>query len=669
MTAGRRRSRAAPAAVAEPAWTAPSTTEAVLNFIQAIELHLSGQADGPLVNPLDDGHSRFSQLAGTLGLSGVEGGLLMLALAGEVHPLRLRQFVQLHYDDQPPPLGGVTRHLALSLFGDDAGVMGERSALFTSRLLLPVAGEPQGSLSLQVLRLDPAVLAYLYGSDEVPAELAPYVQPLPDPAGAGDPAGLTAALTRHLATGPQAAAQLHGGDLDTQLDLALAGLATLERPVTRLTLNEFVAAGEALARDLTLWERQAALYPSAFVLEAHLNRLEAGEEAWPVPRLERLVASVASHLRGPLVVLAQEPLDLGSGRPALELEVPQLTRAEQREVWAAQLGLRRADLPRLAELTDQFSLNARAIAGRAEAAALGDAVSGQAARSDDEKLERAWQACRVAGRQRLGKLAERLTGEPGWDDLVLPPEDKAVLSQIVEHVRHRARVYEDWGMGRSRGLGISALFSGPSGTGKTLGAEVVAHALKLDLYRVDVSSMVSKYIGETEKNLRQIFDAADEGGVILLFDEADSLFGKRGDVQSSNDRFANTQVNYLLQRMESYRGLAILTTNLESSMDQAFMRRIRFTLNFRAPEAAERARIWQRAFPEQVDTAALDYAQLAQIKLAGGNIRSVALNAAFMAAAQGTPLTMPLMREAIRGEWRKLGRLSLDDAAFVGWGR
>jgi hypothetical protein len=661
---GRRKSRAAPVAVAEPAWTAPSTTEAVLHFLQAIELHLSGQADDALVNPLDDGRSRFSQLARALDLSGVEGGLLMLALAGEVHPLRLRQFLQLHYDDQPPPLGGVTRHLALSLFGDDAGVMGERSALFTSRLLLPVAGEPQGSLSLQVLRLDPAVLAYLYGSDEVPAELSPYVQPLPEAVEAGDTDELVAALARHLATGPEAAAQLHGADSGTQLDLALAGLAALDRPVVHLALGDFVAAGDALGRDLTLWERHAALHPSAFVLGAHLNQLEVGDETWPVPRLERLVASVASHLRAPLVVLAQEPLDLGAARPALELEVPHLTRAEQRGVWAARLGLRRADSPRLGELTDQFSLNARAIAARAAAAALGEAAHG-----DDEKLERAWQACRVAGRQRLGKLAERLTGEPGWDDLVLPPEDKAVLSQIVEHVRHRARVYEDWGMGRSRGLGISALFSGPSGTGKTLGAEVVAHALKLDLYRVDVSSMVSKYIGETEKNLRQIFDAADEGGVILLFDEADSLFGKRGDVQSSNDRFANTQVNYLLQRMESYRGLAILTTNLESSMDQAFMRRLRFTLNFRAPEAAERARIWQRAFPEQVETSALDYAQLAQIKLAGGNIRSVALNAAFMAAAQGTPLTMPLMREAIRGEWRKLGRLSLDDAAFLGWAR
>lgn len=666
----RRRARA-PAAVAEPVWTALSTTEAVLEFLQAIEAHLGAETDEPLVNPLDDGESRFSQLAAALDLSGVEGGLLMLALAGEVHPLRLRQFVQLHYDDQPPPLGGVTRHLALSLFGDDAGVMGERSALFTSRLLLPVAGEPQGSLSLQLLRLDPAVLAYLYGSDELPGELAAYAQPLPQAPDPGEgPVGedLVATLARHLASGPQAAAQLHGADPDTQLDLALGALGTLAGqalPVVHLNLGDFAAAGEALGRDLTLWERHAALHPSAFVLTAHLGKLDLGDEQWPMPRLERLVASVSSHLRGPLVVLAQEPLDLGAARPALELEVPVLTRAGQREVWAARLGLRRADPPRLAELTDQFNLNARAIAARAEVAALGEL-----ARSDDEKLERAWQACRVAGRQRLGKLAERLTGEPDWDDLVLPPDDKAVLTQIVDHVRHRARVYEDWGMGRrSRGLGISALFSGPSGTGKTLGAEVVAHALRLDLYRVDVSSMVSKYIGETEKNLRQIFDAADEGGVILLFDEADSLFGKRGDVQSSNDRFANTQVNYLLQRMESYRGLAILTTNLESSMDQAFMRRLRFTLNFRAPEAAERARIWGRAFPEQVDTSALDYAQLAQIKLAGGNIRSVALNAAFMAASQGVPLSMGLLRDAIRGEWRKLGRLSLDDAAFAGWGR
>lgn len=218
-----------------------------------------------------------------------------------------------------------------------------------------------------------------------------------------------------------------------------------------------------------------------------------------------------------------------------------------------------------------------------------------------------------------------------------------------------------------RGLGITALFSGPSGTGKTLAAEVIANELSLDLYRVDISNMVSKYIGETEKNLKKIFDAADESGVVLLFDEADSLFGKRGDVQSSNDRFANTQVNYLLQRMESYRGLALLTTNLESGMDVAFMRRLRFTLNFRSPGREERERIWRRAFPSQVDVSGLNFQQLASIKMPRGNIRSIALNAAFIAASQARPLSMTILRAAIEGEWRKLGRINLDSSVFQGW--
>jgi len=235
-------------------------------------------------------------------------------------------------------------------------------------------------------------------------------------------------------------------------------------------------------------------------------------------------------------------------------------------------------------------------------------------------------------------------------------------------VRQRTTVYETWGFARSgsRGLGISALFAGASGTGKTMAAEVIADELRLDLYRIDLSSVVSKYIGETEKNLRRIFDAAEQGGVILLFDEADALFGKRSDVKDSHDRYANIEVSYLLQRMESYRGLAILTSNLKSSLDVAFLRRIRFAVQFPFPDAVQRAEIWRRAFPAGMPSAGLEPEALARLNVAGGNIRNIALNAAFLAADAGEPVRMRHLLRAARSEYAKLER-PLTDAELVGW--
>ena len=209
----------------------------------------------------------------------------------------------------------------------------------------------------------------------------------------------------------------------------------------------------------------------------------------------------------------------------------------------------------------------------------------------------------------------------------------------------------------NRGLGISALFAGESGTGKTHGRRGDRQReLQLDLYRIDLSPVVSKYIGETEKNLRRLFDAAEDGGAILFFDEADALFGKRSEVKDSHDRYANIEINYLLQRMEAYRGLAILATNMKSALDAAFMRRLRFIVNFPFPSVPERQQIWARAFPAEAETAQLDAERLARFNLTGGSIQNVAINAAFLAARAGTPVDMPLVLESIRNELRKLDR-------------
>src|SRR5205809_8028362 len=217
-------------------------------------------------------------------------------------------------------------------------------------------------------------------------------------------------------------------------------------------------------------------------------------------------------------------------------------------------------------------------------------------------------------------------------------------------------VYETWGFASkgARGLGISALFSSVSVTGKTMAAEVLANELRLDLYRIDLSQVVSKYIGETEKNLRRVFDAAEAGSAILLFDEADALFGKCSEVRDSHDRYANVEIRYLMQRMEEYRGLAILTTNMQNAMDSAFQRRIRFVVQFPFPDAAQRAEIWRRVFPAATPLESLDYAQLSRLQVAGGNIRNIAMNGAFLAAEANAPVRMIHLLQAARGEYAKL---------------
>jgi SpoVK/Ycf46/Vps4 family AAA+-type ATPase len=235
-------------------------------------------------------------------------------------------------------------------------------------------------------------------------------------------------------------------------------------------------------------------------------------------------------------------------------------------------------------------------------------------------------------------------------------------------VRQRHRVYDTWGFGAKggRGLGISALFAGPSGTGKTMAAEVIARDLRLDLYRIDLSQVVNKYIGETEKNLRRVFDAAEAGGAVLLFDEADALFGKRSEVKDSHDRYANIEVSYLLQRMESYRGLAILTTNMKSALDEAFLRRLRFIVQFPFPDAAHRAQIWRRVYPDLVPVGRLDFDRLARLNVAGGHIRNIAIHAAFFAADANQPVSMAHLLRAARSEYSKLDRAPTD-AELAGW--
>jgi SpoVK/Ycf46/Vps4 family AAA+-type ATPase len=273
-----------------------------------------------------------------------------------------------------------------------------------------------------------------------------------------------------------------------------------------------------------------------------------------------------------------------------------------------------------------------------------------------------WRAARDHASRSMQGLADKIEPRRGFEDLVLPELQRQQLREIALQVEYRTRVYEDWGFGAklSRGKGISVLFSGPSGTGKTMAAEVLAGCLDLDLYRIDLAGVVSKYIGETEKNLRRLFDAAEESGAILFFDEADALFGKRSEVRDSHDRFANIEINYLLQRMEEYRGLAILATNRRSLLDPAFLRRLRFLVEFPFPAAADRVRIWKGVFPAQAQVDGLDYHFLGRLEIAGGNISNIALNAAFRASSEDRPVNMQDVLAATRQEYDKIDKIVLE---------
>lgn len=502
------------------------------------------------------------------------------------------------------------------------------------------------------LRIDERVLHFLTGLRQIDERLAALLEPLPAARAEQLPESLAAIalqLARAWAHGGQgremALAQLCGNAGNCRLVAATAA-QLLELRAASLPAARLPAGAAELDALLRLWERESVLSGLGVLLIDADDEAASGEAPH---HLDAALARLAERVSGPVILRERAPRRIGT-RPALVLDVPPPNPAEQLALWQEALGPAAPPVPALAALAAQFSLTPVTIrATAAEARGGGDAPV------DPDQL---WQLCRQRLRGALDGLAERIEARQGWDDLVLPEAQKATLRAIAAQLRQRNLVYEEWGFAarNRRGLGLSALFHGPSGTGKTMAAEILAGELRLDLYHIDLSRIVSKYIGETEKNLRRVFDAAEENGAILLFDEADSLFGARSEVKDSHDRYANIEVSYLLQRMEGYRGLAILTTNMRGAIDQAFLRRIRFAVPFPFPDAAQRAGIWARMFPDNAPTEGLDWERLAHLRLAGGNIRNIALNAAFLAADEGGPVRMAHVREAARAEYEKLDR-------------
>jgi hypothetical protein len=493
-------------------------------------------------------------------------------------------------------------------------------------------------------------LHYLAGINELDARLAPLLQASPAPewiAAAHERLADQAARTLMAPDAP--VLQLCGDDPQGQEDVAACAAHALDCRLFVLPAEDIPAPGAELKELVNLWEREARLVSGALLIQCASGGFS------PAARY------LAERLPAPIFLASREPLRLRC--PFLRLEVEKPPPLEQKALWARALGPAAGKLNgALDSLAQHFRLSAKTI----HATSL--LTQGTNEDPHDVPPRELWNACRALARPRLEDLAQRIVPSAAWEDLILPEPQMLTLRQLADQVRHRMTVHESWGFAAKgrRGLGVSALFAGASGTGKTLAAEVLARDLDLDLYRIDLSAVVSKYIGETEKNLARVFDAAEEGGALLLFDEADALFGKRSDVKDSHDRYANIEIGYLLQRMETYQGLAILTTNLKSTLDKAFQRRLRFIVNFPFPDAAQREAIWGRVFPERTPTRGVEAKRLAQLNVAGGNIRNIALTAAFLAAAAGQPVDMGHLLEAARLESQKIER-PLSEAEIRGW--
>ena len=449
-------------------------------------------------------------------------------------------------------------------------------------------------------------------------------------------------LATHLTGRLDGAFALTGGDPRSHRDVAARACADANMRLFAVRGDDVPSEPAARDRLARAWMREALFSPAVLLVEGGSGPA---------------VAALVNRVHTAVVVSEQDhgAHRSDSTRSFVRLQVPAPTGHERRVWWRAALGDAGTELNGTVDaLAAQFVLNPGQITAAVHAA---DAVTPEAL----------WESARLVARPALGDLAQRIEPHAGWADLVLPPAQRGILRQMVVHVRKRLLVHEEWGFDAAgRGLGITALFAGVSGTGKTMASEVLARELGLDLYRIDLSQVVNKYIGETEKNLRRVFDAAEGGGAILLFDEADALFGKRSEVKDSHDRYANIEISYLLQRMEAYSGLAILTTNLRSNLDAAFLRRLRFVIEFPFPDATSRADIWRRAFPLATPTQGLDPIKLARLNITGGNIRNIALHAAFLAAGADRAVEPSDVLQAARTECAKAER-TLSDAEVRDW--
>lgn len=603
----------------------------------------------------------FSRLAASFGLNTLDSIILLLSLAPEFD-LRYERIYAYLQDDisQRHP----TVNLVMNLLG---GNIAQRYAVWQRlspemplrlhRLIacVPDTARPHSSFLAQHMRVDHRITGYLLGDNHVDGRLLHMVQVrYPD-----------AALWLPEVAEPMRAAMpdapliyLQGGAEMGQMEMALALCASQGLPLIQIDMAALVAKDSALEENWRLALREAYLHNGALLVDHWESVLN--EARMPSPALwESLLAYPQT-----VFIAARsewEPIDVNRQRRMLRLSFAIPDYHERYAVWEGaisnyQTGLQPADIE---ETSAKFGFTRAQIARAVQTAV-------DLAQSRGEVVQKAdlYAGAQAHANLQLGSLAKRIVPRFGWDDLILPPEQMTQLREMSLRLRYSHVVQNEWGFGEAmpNSSGISALFAGDSGTGKTLSAEVIAKDLGLVMYKIDLSAVVSKYIGETEKNLSTIFTTAQSSNAILFFDEADALFGKRSEVKDARDRYANIEIAYLLQQIESYDGVVIMATNFRQNLDDAFTRRLDFLVDFPFPDAEYRKRLWEAHFPPRTPMAAdVDFAEVAErYRLAGGNIRNVALAAAYLAAANGRVVTRDHIRSAVRREHQKMGRLTED---------
>ncbi|QIO61602.1 ATP-binding protein [Rhizobium leguminosarum] len=599
---------------------------------------------------IDNGHvPALVQLTQVLGLSTFEQDVLLLCTASALDA-GLGALCAAANGDGGKPFP--TFALAMRLFDEPAWEALASSGGLRYWRLIEIHQPANEPLINSPLRADERIVNYLKGLNHIDDRIGSWIRPIA-PAGSLPPS--QAALCDRVQSflraddgSGRAVVQLLGPGGPTKREIAAEISRDIGRRLWRLSAASLADLGGELDTFARLLLRESILLGAVLYVDC-----DEGDGAGG-PSMVSLLTRLLDRLDGMGVILAvRDPLQIVDRLSLAEL-VGKPTTSEQQEAWLGLLGP--AQEATASRLAGQFNLDIAGIEQIAARAGL---------RGGADKEDELWEEAREAVRPRVVGLAEQVDAKAGWDDLVLPARQVGLLHELAAQVRHQWTVYQQWGFGgrANRGLGIGAMFCGGSGTGKNMAAEVVARHVKLDLYRIDLASVVSKYIGETEKNLRRVFDAFEDGGAILFFDEADALFGKRSEVKDSHDRYANIEINYLLQRMEAYRGLVILATNRRSALDQAFMRRLRFIIDFPYPGVAERVGIWQRVFPEETPTEKLDFERLARLALSGGNIQSVAMNTAFRAASADGKVSMELILACARDELMKLD-MPINEADF-----
>ncbi len=540
--------------------------------------------------------------------------------------------------------------------------------LIKYQLLYLYNGHTRGTAPLlaESLRLDERMTSYLLGSDRVEAHLLPFahlLQPkvrladviLPDEVRRGLPPlvarfkeeGLVCYFQGSYGVGKQTTAEAICYELGV--------------PLLGVNVHRMAAADIALELSLPLIFREGLLQRAALYLDGGDTLLS--EEGRDRPSYDSLMKELDGYPWWVFLTGEREwePKGVSHYKPFISIEFPLPSYSARRQLWERHWNGSSplAGEVDFSELAGKFRLSGGQIR---DALATGRNLAlWRAPENGSVTSYDLHSACRKQFRGKLSTLARKIQPKYGWDDIILPRDQIEQLREICSYVRYYHTVYGDWGFERklSTGKGLNVLFAGPSGTGKTMAAEIMANELGLDLYKIDLSAIVSKYIGETEKNLDRIFQEGQTSNAILFFDEADALFGKRSEVRDSHDRYANIEMAYLLQKMDEYEGVVILATNLRKNMDEAFARRMHFAVEFPIPEEADRRRIWENIFPGEAPLAAdLDLSFLArQFKITGGNIKNIALSAAFLAAQDGGCITMENLIWATKREYQKMGKL------------